>query len=368
LALGLASVGLIALLVALATQTGQSLGWAYDFRAYFDAAERLLVTGTPYQAVTLDGPFRPGPGGLYLYSPILATLLTPLTALGFDGAALVWLCLRVGLLALTCVLLPVSRVIRLAVFGTAALSAPVLHDLNLGNVSLVVTFLAAAGWRWLDRPAGAAAVAASLFVRPQMAMVSIWQVLRRQWRPVLWTIGVAGLILLASLVFLGLERWLEYVTVLRNLSDVTGVERNVDLSSSAVALGLPEPLPSVLLFGGYLLAIGAILVSLRRDREIGYVVAVMATLLLSPLMWDHYLTNLILPAALLAARGRPWAVLLPLLGWLPLVLLPLAAVGGLLLPFLARSPDGAVGRPRIGGQEAQHVTDPQPGPSSAAGG
>ena len=68
--------------------------------------------------------------------------------------------------------------------------------------------------------------------------------------------------------------------------------------------------------------IGALILSLRRDREISYAVTLMATLLLSPLLWDHYLTNLIVPAALLAARGRRLGVLLPLLGWLPLVLLP----------------------------------------------
>ena len=92
-----------------------------------------------------------------------------------------------------------------------------------------------------------------------------------------------------------------------------------------------------------------LLLSLRRDRELSYVVTVMATLLLAPLLWDHYLTNLLIPAAFLAARGRTWGLALPLLCWVPTLLiglngdctgvaeglLPLIALLGLLLPFAA---------------------------------
>ena len=63
-----------------------------------------------------------------------------------------------------------------------------------------------------------------------------------------------------------------------------------------------------------------------------------ATLLLSPLLWEHYLVSLLLPAAFLAQRGRPWALALPLLAWLPVAFLPLLAIAATLLPFLARSP------------------------------
>jgi hypothetical protein len=113
------------------------------------------------------------------------------------------------------------------------------------------------------------------------------------------------------------------------------------------------------------LAIGAILLSLRRDREIGFSVTLMATLLLSPLMWDHYLTNLIVPGALLASRGRRWGVLLPLLGWLPLLLLPAVTVVGMLVPFLA--PDR--GEPALGlsSGQGEPVADLDASPSGVAG-
>jgi len=39
------------------------------------------------------------------------------------------------------------------------------------------------------------------------------------------------------------------------------------------------------------------------------VVTATASLLLSPLLWDHYLVMLVLPAAFLASRGQPWALI-----------------------------------------------------------
>lgn len=365
IALGICALGIVFLAVTMVVWAGHSPGWGYDFRAYFDAAARLLATGTPYQAETLAGPFRPGPAGLYLYSPVPALLLVPMTSLGFDGATVTWLLMRIALLVLTCALLPVPRTVRLALLGTAALSAPVLYDLNLGNVSLLVTFFAVVCWRWLDRPLGAVAIAASLTIRPTMALIPAWWLIRRQWRAVAWTGAAALVIMVASLPFVGLEGWREYLTVLAHVGDVTGVFRNVDLASAALAAGIPEPLPEVFLLAGYVLAIGAILFSLRRDREIGFAVTLMATLLLSPLLWDHYLTNLIVPGALLAARGRRWGVLLPLLGWLPLLLLPLVATAGMLLPFAAH--DRGPAALQVGGNEPEPIADADAGVSGTAG-
>ena len=61
---------------------------------------------------------------------------------------------------------------------------------------------------------------------------------------------------------------------------------------------------------------GALLLSLRREREIGYMVVLCGSLLVVPLLWDHYLATLVVPAAFLAQRLWRPLVLLPLLSWL----------------------------------------------------
>ena len=335
LAVGVAGLGLLFIGLAIALSAGRTLNWAYDFRAYYDAALRLMNAGTPYQSETLAGPFRPGPFGLYLYSPLPALVSVPLTSLSFDSAALIWVGLRLALLALACALTPVPRNVRLLVFGVAAFSQPVLYDLDLGNVSVVVTFLSVVIWRWLDRPVGALALAVSLTVRPTMALVAAWWALRLRWRPIAWTMVLGIVVVGLTLPFVALQRWFDWATVLRNVSDLMGIPSNVDAGSAVLLVGGPAWLGTVALFAGYLIAALAMLWSLRRDRELSFVVTLMATLLLSPLLWAHYLTQLLVPAAFLAARGRWWGLVLPLLGWLPAAVMPLIALIGMLAPFLA---------------------------------
>jgi hypothetical protein len=98
----------------------------------------------------------------------------------------------------------------------------------------------------------------------------------------------------------------------------------------------------------------------------------MATLLMAPLLWDHYLTSLLIPAAFLAQRGKTWGLILPLLGWTPVLLtaifpplrgsaeavLPFVALLGLLTPFLAPSRGQPAGwfMDRVGGRGAPAET------------
>ncbi len=313
-----------------------SFGWRYDLEAYLDAARRFARGENMYDPDTLAGPFRPGPYKLYLYSPPFALAMVPLTWLQVATAAMLWYLGRLVLLAVACAILPVRPVIRCLVFAIAAVAYPVHIDMNLGNVSVLVTCLAACIWRWLDRPAGAAALAIVMTIRPVMGLVLVWSVLRRRWRFVAWTIGLGLVIVALSLPAVGIQGYLDFLTVLRNASGVTGQDNNLDLGSTVLRLGW-GPLPaSLALYGGFLLGLGAMLLSLRYDRETGLMVTIGASLLVSPLMWDHYMALLLLPAAFLAQRGRRWGLLLPLLVWLPPWTTPFLAIAATLLPFLVR--------------------------------
>ena len=335
LAIGLAVVGVGWLLLGLTVFPGGE-GWGYDYRAYLDAAVRLLETGSLYQAETLSGPYRPGPYGLYMYSPPLGVALTPMTALGEPIGSMAWYVLHVIALAVACGIMPVRTTVRLAAFGLGALSYAISRDLVLGNVSTILLLPLAISWRWLDRPIGSVATAIAVSIRPTLGVVIIWQLLRRKWLAVAWVLGAASFLALLTLPAVGISGYADYLTVLRNLSDVTGVARNLDLGTTGLTFGLEERMASGLLLVGYAVSIGAILLSLRRDREVGFIVTVGASLLLSPLLWDHYLAMLVLPAAMLADRGRPVAIALPLLSWLPAELLPFVAILVTVLPFWAR--------------------------------
>ena len=338
LPIALAVVGVLGL-VAIAILGASSAGRGYDFQAYWDAGERLLGGGSAYDPSTLAGPYSPGPHGLYLYPPPLAVLLLPLHVLGYPAAETLWVAVRIVALAAACWLLPVSRPIRLAVLGTTALSDPALLDVNLGNVSIVVLLLAAGGWRYLERPAGSFMVALAIALRAPMAALLVWPTLRRRWKPVVWTLVSGGILVLVTLPVVGISGYADYLRVLGNLRSPLGALHDSDLGSAVLALGASPEIAGIALIGGYAIAGVAIVLSLRRDAEVGYVVAATAALLLSPVMWPHYLVLLALPAALIAARRWPAAVALPLLGWLPEMFLPFVVVAATIAPLALRPTD-----------------------------
>lgn len=336
LALGVTAVGLLWVALALPGLTSTS-NWGEDFVAYHEAASRLLETGSPYVPASLETDFEPQGQFLYLYPPPLSIAVTPLTVLDADVGATLWYVLRIGALALAAALMPVRPTTRLLAFGISLFSYAILRDLVMGNVSILITLGLSAGWRWLDRPAGSIALALTASVRVTTGAYLIWFGLRRAWRSLAAMVAAGLAVLVVSLPIVGVDGYRDYLALLGNVSDTGDLEQNRHLTVLALELGVPEDRLWLVLVPVWAAALVAMALSTRRDREVGYMVTAGAALLLAPLMWDHYLSMLLLPAAFLFERGRRWAIVLPLLSWLPPPLTPLAPVAALLLPFLARS-------------------------------
>ena len=77
------------------------------------------------------------------------------------------------------------------------------------------------------------------------------------------------------------------------------------------------------------------LASLRREREIGDMVVLFSSMLVVPLLWDHHLATLVVPAAFLAQRLWRPLILQPLLSWLPIGA-PILILATMLLAFLVK--------------------------------
>ncbi|HSO29777.1 MAG TPA: hypothetical protein VLS28_07720, partial [Candidatus Sulfomarinibacteraceae bacterium] len=111
-------------------------------------------------------------------------------------------------------------------------------------------------------------------------------------------------VLAATLVMLpltGPQPWLDYPTVLLNLSapsDTTDV-----LAPTAWLAGAIGFLPARLVVAGAALALVA-WSALRSTPRMSYAVAVLASVLVAPALYHHYLAILILPFLLLLAEGR----------------------------------------------------------------
>ena len=358
-----ATLGAILLAVA-GLSLVDSRGFAYDFGAY-DSAARRVAAGEPLYPTDTATAYAEGRyEGLYLYPPPLAVALTPVALVSARDAAIAWFILRLVLLALGCWVMPVSRSARLSTFAVAAVSFPVLFDLNLGNISVVVFALSAVAWRLLDGPLAALVHATLVAIRfPFGAFFVLWLVQRRFRMIVFTTVAGLGLIV-ASLPIVGLGAYRDYVTILVGLPDISTGLHNFSLKSTALTLGLPATIAGFGTIVGFVAGIAAIaFAGRRRDGDVAFVVTAMATLLTAPFMHPHYLVMLLLPAALLADRGRYWGLALPLLGWLPGDTLPLVALGTLAILLL---PMRESAQPRRGRRVAEPEAPAASPPVAAA--
>ena len=129
-------------------------------------------------------------------------------------------------------------------FAVVAFSFPVLKDAVLGNVSILLMLPLAIAWRWLDRPVGSIALAVGMALRPSLGVFLGWQLLRRRWHALAWTIG-AGLVLIAlTLPFVGIDGYRDFVAVLANLQVPGPGSENRDLGTVLADLGGGRRRPS----------------------------------------------------------------------------------------------------------------------------
>lgn len=321
-----AAAALGALILALAVMVFiGSRGFGYDFAAYDEAARRITAGASVYLPDTAARYAAGSYEGLYLYPPQLAIAMVALTVFDPATATFAWMFLRIGLLALGCAILPVRPGIRLLTFAVACVSYPVLFDLNLGNISVLAFALSAMAWRTAGRPAAAFAHAALIAMRFPFGIFFVQWLMQRGWRSIVWTIAAGVTLILLSLPIVGVATYVDYVTILRGLPDISTGPHNLSLRSSALALGVGPDAAALAMPIGYLLGLGSVAYAARRrDPDVAFVVTATATLVVSPFIHPHYLVLLLLPAALLADRGRGWAIALPLVGWLPDPFLPLA--------------------------------------------
>jgi alpha-1,2-mannosyltransferase len=302
-------------LAATLAVAGATLG--YDFRAYHQAITRLFDGGPLYDmSYTQTGGF-----GLFYYPPTFAPLLVPF---GFVAEALavgIWIALSIAAFLVGVAILPVTRDVRWWIVLLAGLSFPFVYGVKLGQVGPILLLLMAIGWRWLDSPVHvgvSGALGAAIKLQP--GLILVWALLTRRFRAV--AIGAAVLAALAVLATLlaGLGAWTDFLSLVRTVSDPITTPHNFTPGAVAYQLGLSSELAAALQVVSTVLVAVLLIASIRwATDEASYLTTVVATQLVSPILWDHYATLLLLPVAYLLAAGRWWALGIPLATAWPLV-------------------------------------------------
>lgn len=179
------------------------------------------------------------------------------------------------------------------VYGVVLLWPSVIEAVQTANASLPLTLLVAVMWRYRDRAgiAGIAlgyAIAVKLFLWP----VAVWLALvgRRTAAAVAVVTAAASLLLLLPFTSVG-----DYLRLLRNLGR-TFEHDGYTPFALLTDLGVPDTAARAAT-----IAIGAAVLGLAwRRRSLGLALA--AALVLSPIVWRHFFTLLIVPLALSRPR------------------------------------------------------------------
>jgi hypothetical protein len=247
----------------------------------------------------------------FVYPPVAALFFAPFAALP-PGPARVLMFIA-GLTAIFGAL-RVLRVEDWRCYGVAIISAPVINTLALGAVTSFLLLGAALAWRYRDDPRVCAVATAftavlKLFLWP----VAVWLLATRRWRAGVSCAALGAVLLLGGWAVIDFAGLRSYPTLVHMLEQV-----EAPASYSAVALiGLSGSAATDATLVLSLVAVVFIWLAARGaggDRR-ALAVAVVASLVATPLIWLHYLLLLYVPIGLYRPRlSGLWFV--PLALWI----------------------------------------------------
>jgi hypothetical protein len=282
----------------------------YDFGVFLHAGDEVRAGRNPYPppATIAHGSL----GAPYAYPPVLAVAVVPLAALperAVHNTYVPGVLFSLLLIAATVGGLLLLDVRDWRCYPFALVSPITVEPVEYGAVGPLLFLLVAVAWRFRDRaavaaPASGAAAVLKLFLAPLL----LWLVFTRRTRAALLGALVALSLALVSWAAIGFRGLEGYPRLLRRLAHV---EAESSYSAFAVlrALGFHDHVAQALTLvaGVALLALawGAArtvrLSRLEQDRR-SLILVLAAALVLTPILWLHYLVLLLVPIAL--ARPR----------------------------------------------------------------
>jgi alpha-1,2-mannosyltransferase len=279
-----------------------------DFGIFRLAAEAVLHGRSPFPPATAAGV-----AGFdkFVYPPSTALLFAPLAGLPLRVAQVVMLVLAVACVVAALRLLGVGD---WRCYGVAVMSAPAVNSLALGAVTPLLLVGVAAGWRYRERAGISGLVTGvttvgKLFLWP----VGLWLLATRRLLATLVAVAFAAGLVLVGWAVIGFAGFRSYPHLLRELA-----RAEEGTSYSPVALfglsGSSAGLLTAALAASVILAVFLGSRGHDGDRR-GLTLAVIGSLVATPIVWLHYFLLLLVPIGLYRPRLSPlWFA--PVLLWL----------------------------------------------------
>ena len=243
-----------------------------------------------------------------VYPAPINLAVVPFSLLPFWLAGVLFTLLSIGAMVLGLRLLGVRD---WRCFAVALTSWPFMFGIELGALGPLLVLGVGIAWRWRDRlwpPAIALAsiVVAKVFPWP----LGIWLLVTRRFRTLALAVAIGGIVTFAAWAVIGFDGLTEYP---RMLSNLTMIEegRAVSLVAVLLAIGVSASLAKAAALAATAALLGlAWRVARRPGGEApAFGLAVIAALIASPIVWEHYMVLLFVPIALVSPRfSKLWLV------------------------------------------------------------
>lgn len=294
--LGVAAVLVLALLASAGSDR-----LAADFHeSYLDAAGDVRAGNSPYANADAFP---------YLYPPLLAELVVPLTFLPENAASMFALVVSIAAVMGAVALVGVRDV---RCFAAVAIWAPTWNAFEMANITAVLALLAALVWRYREeRWRSAGVLGASLALKLVLGPLVVWAAATRRLGTAVLASAVALALTLASWAAIGFAGLTSYSDRIHEFS----FAKTYSLVGITAALGVDPIVGHVAMLGaGAALLIAVAVLGRRGDETRAFTCAIVAALVLSPVVWLHYLALLVVPLGISRPNFAPiW--LLPIVLW-----------------------------------------------------
>lgn len=293
--LGLVPAFLAIDLIAIAATTE---GFAGDFRMELYPEARAVLRGVnPFPAA--EAPFS---YHNFIWPIPAAIAVSPFALLAPGAATVVFSCVLGGVLLASLWILGIRD---WRVYGLVGVWPATVSGFQAGNITPLLVLLLAIAWRFRGRSLVAgiaigAAVALKLFLWPMI----VWLLATRRWLGSGVAIASGCLVFLTVLPYTSVA---EYVRLMAHLAEAFGPQGFSPIGFFAQS-GLPSGMAHVL---GYSVGLTTLFLACRRQS---FVLALAASLLISPIVWLHYFTLLLVPLAI-RSKSVGWLWVVPIGMW-----------------------------------------------------
>jgi len=279
-------------------------GFPQDYNIYLNAARSVLRGGSAYFPFEI--------GASFIYPPAALLLFAPLSALAHSRAlwtvvqSLAWLT-ALGLILRAAPRQP-NRLEWLLVFGAAALYAPFIELLSIGQVNAllllgIALFILGMQGR-VPAWAGDLGLALAIAIKMTPALLLVYPLFLGDWKRCARVAGFSLLLAGLSLAAFGAQPWLEFLSVFPRLFKLhpttinEAITPTLNLAAARIAPGLDlswfHSVWASLLLGAWLLTAAL----LRRRLEPGAALnfGLVSLTISSSMIWYHHLVFLAVPA------------------------------------------------------------------------